>query len=78
MALADPLELLKADEILHAVDGRGLEDLVAGEFAHGLGGLVALLLGLVDGDELVALVQDGGANVPTIIRRSVEGLANLE
>ncbi len=39
----DPLELLKADEVLDPVNGGGLQDLVAGELSHSLGRLLALL-----------------------------------
>jgi hypothetical protein len=74
----NPLELLEADEVLDPVNGGGLQDLVACELTHRLGGLLALLLGLADADEFVALAQEGRHALASVIGRHVERFSALQ
>ncbi len=74
----DPLELLEADEVLDPVNGGGLQDLVPGELADSLGGLLALLLGLADADEFVALAQEGRHALASVVGRHVERFSALQ
>ncbi len=78
LSTGDPLELLEADEVLDPVNGGGLQDLVPCELTHSLCGLLALLLGLADPDELVALAQEGRHALASVIGRHVERFSALQ
>ena len=56
----------------------GVDDLVVLELSDRLGALLAVFLGRLHTDELVALLGDNGAHLATIGGRLVELLAQLE
>ena len=76
--LANSLELLHTHEIVDTVDGHGLDHLVAGELPHGLGALLPRLLGLLHGDELVAVQGDTGSHFSPVSSRLLEFLSDLK
>lgn len=77
MAILDSLEDLNTGDVrpdnLHGVD-----DLVILELPHRLGTLLAVLLGRLQANELVALLRHHGAHLPAVWSRLVELLAQLE
>ena len=56
----------------------GVDDLVVLELPDGLGTLLAVLLGGLHANELVALLRDDGADLAAVGGRLVELLAQLE
>ncbi len=73
----EPLELLHADDV-RVDDLHGLHHLVVQELPHRPGALDPLLDGLLDGDELVALLRDHGLDLAAVGGRLVELLPQAE
>jgi len=69
---------LDAHEVVDPIDGHGLNNLITVEFSDGLGALLARLLGLLDGDKLVAVQGDAGGHLTTVGSGLLELLTNLE
>jgi hypothetical protein len=76
--LTDALKLLNANEVIDAIDGHGLDDLVTIELSDGLGALLACFLGLLNGNKLVALQGNAGGNFASVGSSLLELLANLK
>ena len=76
-SILEPLELLDADYV-RVDDLHGLHHLVVQELPHRPGALDALLDGLLDGDELVALLRDHGLDLAAVGGRLVELLPQAE
>jgi hypothetical protein len=76
--LTDALEFLDANDIIDAIDGHGLNDLVHVELSDGLGALLASFLGLLKGNKLVALQGNASGNFKSVGSSLLELLANLK
>ena len=76
--LGDPLELLYADKVVHAIQSHGLHNLVAFELADGHGTLLPRLLGLLIRDKLVSVNSDLCGHLATVRGGLVKLLPNLE
>ena len=75
--LLDPLEDLGADDV-SAEDFHRLDDLVVLELSHDPGGLLALLLGRLLRDELVAVLSDDGLDLATVRGRLLKLLPDFK
>ena len=62
----DSLELLHALEVIVAVDGHGVDQLLADQLADALGALLAVLLGLLHSHDLPVLEGDQGADLAPV------------
>ena len=74
----DSLELLHALEVIVAVDGHGVDQLLADQLADALGALLAVLLGLLHRHDLPVLEGDLGADLAAVGGRLVKLLVKLK
>ena len=74
----DSLELLHALEVIVAVDGHGVDQLLADQLADALGALLAVLLGLLHSHDLPVLEGDLGADLAAVGGRLVKLLVKLK
>ena len=74
----DSLELLHALEVIVAVDGHGVDQLLADQLADALGALLAVLLGLLHSHNLPVLEGDLGADLAAVRGRLVKLLVKLK
>ena len=74
----DSLELLHALEVIVAVDGHGVDQLLADQLADALGALLAVLLGLLHSHDLPVLEGDLSADLAAVGGRLVKLLVKLK
>ena len=74
----DSLELLHTLEVIVAVDGHGVDQLLADQLADALGALLAVLLGLLHSHDLPVLKSDQGAHLAAVGGRLIEFLVELK
>ena len=74
----DSLELLHTLEVIVAVDGHGVDQLLADQLADALGALLAVLLGLLHRHDLPVLEGDLSADLAAVGGRLVKLLVKLK
>merc|ERR1719470_272076 len=74
-----PLKFLYTCQVIHAINGHGVHQLVrAVNLADGLGALLSVLLGLLYSDDLSVLKRNNSRHLATISRSLLKLLPKLE
>ena len=63
---SDSLELLDTLEVVHPVDSHGVDQLLSDQLSHRLGAFLAILLGLLDSNNLAVFEGDLGRDFATV------------